>query len=150
MEIANNGVTGINLLALIHAAFPATVRSPVLPAKLLVKCTAVIPSARENATSRVLLAQKKNAFQRALTASAQCHVQPLVIMFHVLSGARKSWLVDISAHRYVEKNVLRPPSAKPAEMRISEIMKSTSSWVKRTRKSTWTKTHAYSPNVDIS
>ncbi|KAJ5485887.1 hypothetical protein N7530_000187 [Penicillium desertorum] len=142
-EIANNGVTGTNLLALIPAAFLATVRSPVLPAKLLAKCTAAIPSVRENATSRVLLARKKNAFQRALTASAQCHVQPLAIMFHVPSDARRSWLVDISAHQYVEKGVLRPPSAKPAEMRTSEIIKSTSSWVKLTRKSTWTETRAY-------
>lgn len=89
MEIASNGVTGIILRALIPAAFPVTVRSPVLHAKLLAKCTAAIPSAHESASIRALLAQKKNVFQRALTASAQCHAQPLVIMFHVPSDARR-------------------------------------------------------------
>ncbi|KAJ6143436.1 hypothetical protein N7471_002889 [Penicillium samsonianum] len=150
MEIANNGVTGINLHALIPAAFPATARSPVLLAKLLAKSTVAIPSARENATSRVLLAQKKNVFQRALTVSAQCHVQPPAIMFHVPSDVRRSYVVGTSARQYVEKNVLYPSSAKPAETRTPEIIKSISSWVKRTKKSTWTKTHAYSRSVDIS
>ncbi|KAJ5950739.1 Zinc finger CCCH-type [Penicillium vulpinum] len=97
MEIASNGVTGIRVRALIPATFPVTVKSPVLPAKLIAKCIVAILSARENATSRVHLAPKKNVFRRALTVSAQCHVQPLVIMFHVPSDARKSWTVDISA-----------------------------------------------------
>ncbi|KGO77908.1 Zinc finger, CCCH-type [Penicillium italicum] len=88
--IANNAVTVIILRALIPAAFPATARIPVLLAKLLAKCTVAIPIVRENATSRVLLAQKRNAFQRVLTASAQCHVQPLVITFHVPSDARRN------------------------------------------------------------
>ena len=89
MESASNGVTGIILRALMPAAFPVTVRILVLLAKLHAKCTVVILTARENATSRVLLAQKKNAFQHALTVSAQCHVQPLVITFHVPSDARR-------------------------------------------------------------
>ncbi|KAJ5687614.1 hypothetical protein N7536_010233 [Penicillium majusculum] len=90
MEIASNGVTGIILRALIPVAFHATARSHVLHAKLLAKCTAAIPSAHECATIRVLLAQKKNVFQRALTASARCRAQPPVIMFHVPSDATRS------------------------------------------------------------
>ncbi|KAJ5188534.1 hypothetical protein N7472_007548 [Penicillium cf. griseofulvum] len=150
MEIASNVVTGVILRALIPAMFPAMVRSHVLHAKLPVKCIVAIPSVRENATSRVHPAQKKSVSRPAPTASAQCHVQPLVIMFHVPSDARSSWIVGISAHQDVEKNVLHLPSAKPAEMRTSKTTKSISSWVKHTKKSTWTKTHAYSLNVGIS
>ncbi|KAJ5382686.1 hypothetical protein N7517_000597 [Penicillium concentricum] len=127
MEIASNGVTGVILHAPMPAAFPATVRGHVHHAKLLAKCNVAIQSAHENATSRVLLAQKKNVFQRALTASAQCHVQPPVTMFHVPSDARRSWIVGINARQYVEKNVLHPPSAKPVETRTSKIIKSISS-----------------------
>ncbi|CAI7619248.1 unnamed protein product [Penicillium glandicola] len=101
MEIASNGVTGIILHALIPAVFPVTVRIPVHHAKRLAKCTAAIPGARGNATSRVLRAQKKNVFQRALTAPAQCHVQPLVIMFHAPSDARRSLVVGISALDFI-------------------------------------------------
>lgn len=150
MEIANNGVIEINLHALIPAAFLATLRSPVLHAKLLARCTAAIPSAHENAMSHVLPARKKNVFQRVLTASVQCRVQPLVTMFHVPSDARRSSNVGTSARQCVEKNVPRPPFAKPAETRTSIIIKSISSWVKHTEKSTLTKTHVYSPSVDIS
>jgi hypothetical protein len=149
MEIASNVVTGITLRALIPAAFPVMVRRHALHAKLLVKCVVAIPSARENATIRAHLARKKNVSRPAPTASAQCHVQPLVTMFHVPSDARRSWIAGISAHQYVEKNVLHPLSAKLAEMRTSKTIKSISSWAKHTKKSTWTKTHAYSPNVGI-
>ncbi|KAI2733273.1 hypothetical protein CBS147332_288 [Penicillium roqueforti] len=101
MEIANNGVIEINLHALIPATFLATLRSPVLHAKLLARCTAAIPSAHENAMSHVLPARKKNVFQRVLTASVQCRVQPLVTMFHVPSDARRSSNVGTSALDFI-------------------------------------------------
>ncbi|KAJ5494067.1 hypothetical protein N7463_010154 [Penicillium fimorum] len=150
MKIASNCVTGIILHAPMLAAFPVTVISHILHAKLLAKCTVAILCVHKNVTSRVLLAQKKNVFQYALIASAQCHVQPLVIMFHVPSDARRSWIVATSTRQYVEKNVLHPPSAKPAGMRTSETIKWILSRVKHIKKSTWARTHAYSPNVGIS
>ncbi|KGO51306.1 Zinc finger, CCCH-type [Penicillium expansum] len=96
METASNGVTGIILRALMPAAFLVTVRILVLLAKLHAKCTVVILTARENATSRVLLAQKKNAFQHALTVSAQCHVQPLVITMDAQMDMARYYKVDAS------------------------------------------------------
>ena len=149
MGHASKGVVVSTPHAPIPAQQNATGRLRVRHAQRPVMSSVVTPDVLKNVPSHVPLVQYQNACLRVRIVRAQCLAPLRVITFHALDDARNFYHAATNARPYVVNLVQRRNSVKHVRLTTSRIYLWTSSWVRHTKRLTWTKILAYFPHVDI-